>query len=326
MLAYSGQGRVAVEPLDISRVLREAAPLLEASIDKNVELIVDLPGGLPLVDLDPAQIQQLLIYVAVNGAEAMAPGGGRLTLSARAQEIDEAYVRNMKPERGELSPGRHVVIEVTDTGVGMDEATLARIFDPFFTTKFTGRGLGLAAAQGIVRAHKGAMAVESALGRGTTFRILLPVSAVAVSRGATPPAAARQVFRGTALVIDDEELVRSVAKDALERLGFSALTAPDGQEGIHLFRAASRSVRVVLLDMTMPGISAEETIRGIREVRSGVPILLCSGFNEAEAVRRFGAYGLAGFLQKPYTVDALSEKIGIALATGPSSESVASAQ
>jgi CheY-like chemotaxis protein len=207
----------------------------------------------------------------------------------------------------------------------MDEATLSRIFEPFFSTKFTGRGLGLAAAQGIVRAHKGAITVESALRRGTTFRILLPVSAVAGKKGAAPPAGTRQAFRGTALVIDDEELVRSLAKEALERLGFSALTAREGQEGIHLFRAASRSVRLVLLDMTMPGISTEETIRGIREVRPDVPILLCSGFSEAEALRRFHGYSLAGFLQKPYTIDALSEKIGIAMATGPS-ESVASAQ
>ncbi len=308
MLAYSGRGRFFVEPVDLSNHIRELAALIEVAIPKNVDLTLDLQEGLAPVQADAAQLQQLVMNIVVNAAEACGPVGGRVAIRTRSQSVDHAYVQTLRLEH-ELTPGVFVVLEIEDNGCGMDQPTLSKIFDPFFTTKFTGRGLGLAAVQGIVRGHKGAMKVYSAPGAGTKFLVLLPVSTAAAGPDEQPVPETLPRGAGTVLVIDDEEIVRTTANAALEVLGYRVLVAPDGDAGVELFRAASGEVSLVILDMTMPGITCEETLRKLREVRPDVRVLLSSGFSEMEAVGRFGGLGLAGFLQKPYTVNTLAEKI-----------------
>jgi CheY-like chemotaxis protein len=192
----------------------------------------------------------------------------------------------------------------------MDEATLSRIFDPFFTTKFTGRGLGLSAVQGIVRGHKGAMKVYSQPGKGTTFKVFLPVTAEA-ARLSPPPPVAATAGGELVLVIDDEEIIRRTAKSMLERHGYTVVVAEDGQRGLEIFRIVSDKVAAVLLDMTMPVLSGEETFRRLKEIRPDVKVLLSSGYNESEAIRRFTGKGLAGFIQKPYSSTALAEKLDV---------------
>jgi CheY-like chemotaxis protein len=193
----------------------------------------------------------------------------------------------------------------------MDEATLSRIFEPFFSTKFTGRGLGLAAVSGIVHGHNGALKVYSSPGKGTTFKVLFP----AAQRLTTE---ASQILDGyfggegnnqTVLIVDDEESVRSVARNTLQRRGYRTIEARDGREALEVYREFGREVTLVLLDLTMPYMNGEEVLRELKVITPSVKVLLSSGFNQVEAVRRFTGKGLAGFLQKPYTAMQLAEMI-----------------
>jgi CheY-like chemotaxis protein len=212
-----------------------------------------------------------------------------------------------------LEPGQFILLEVHDTGAGMDEATLARIFDPFFTTKFTGRGLGLAAVLGIVRGHRGAIKVYSNPGKGTTFKVYFPVSS-----GQLIPKQKIGIrdFQGTAtvLVVDDEAVVQKLAHSTLERYGYHVLLAGNGREALNMLATTSEAVAIVLLDMTMPVMSGEETLTKIKELYPEIKVIASSGYNEVEALRRFGA-GVDGFLQKPYRASQLMEKVKVTLLT-----------
>ena len=199
------------------------------------------------------------------------------------------------------------MLEVHDTGCGMDEDTLKKIFDPFFTTKFAGRGLGLSAVLGIVRSHHGALKVESQPRRGTTFKLLFPVSKEAETE-AGGPAARDLEGSGTILIVDDEELVRRTASHALERYGYRTLLAANGREAVEAYRR-DPEIGLVLLDLTMPVMSGEETLRQLQSIRREVRVLLISGYNEVEAVQRFAGKGLSGFLQKPFTATGLADRV-----------------
>jgi CheY-like chemotaxis protein len=205
-------------------------------------------------------------------------------------------------------PGRYVAIEVVDDGCGMSESVKAQIFDPFFTTKFTGRGLGLAAVMGIIRTHRGTISIESAPGKGSAFTVVLP--AVAPPAEAVSPESRRDLRGyGNILVVDDEELVRGMARFTLERCGYTIEMAADGRAAVEAFAARPRDFAAVLLDLTMPIMDGEQALERIRQIRPDVPVLLSSGFSEVEALRRFQDRGLAGFLQKPYTATALARKV-----------------
>jgi len=313
LLAYSGKGHFEVRPIDLSVHVRELATLLETTISKKVQLRLELAPELPAVAADIAQVQQIVMNLVINGAEAIGDQRGTVLVATGVQAIDQFYVQSLFSSEG-IAPGTYVYLEVHDTGCGMDEATKARIFDPFFTTKFTGRGLGLAAVMGIVRGHKGAMKVYSSLGKGTTFKVFFPASN-AVAVGPTPEVMS---FRGEglALVIDDDQGVREAASRLLEYFGFRVLQAVDGRHGAEVFRQHASEVVLIILDMTMPEMNGEETFREIRRVRSDVPVILTSGYNEIEATRRFTAKGLAGFLQKPFTPKELTQKLALALKPG----------
>jgi PAS domain S-box-containing protein len=310
MLAYSGRGQFVIESLNLSESIRQRTTLIESSVSKNVRLVFDLAKDLPAIEADASQLEQLVLNLVVNGAEAIGEKRGRLTISTRTQVVDEAYLRTLLLNE-HVEVGLYVVLEVSDTGSGMDEETQARIFDPFFTTKFVGRGLGLAAVQGIVRGHKGAMKVDSRAGEGTTLQVFLPVKGDAAAAHLPPVAELRDTMADveTILVIDDEEIVRSTADNALRRLGYNVITAADGSRGVELLREHGQSIRLVLLDLSMPGVSGEETMREIRKIRPDVPVVLSSGYSEAYALRGFEDQMLAGFLQKPYTGRTLALRV-----------------
>jgi CheY-like chemotaxis protein len=280
-----------------------------------VQLRLQLAEGLLGIDADPGQLQQIVMNLVINGAEAIGPEGGTVLVRTGEQEVDEQYITTMLGAGSSepIKPGRFVALEVHDTGCGMTPDTLAKIFDPFFTTKFAGRGLGLSAVLGIVRSHHGALKVYSRPGQGTTFKVLLPASDRKEPEAPIPPAS-DLAGRGTILVVDDEEIVRQTARHALERYGYHVMVAGDGAQAVEVYGRQTGTVALVLLDLTMPVMSGEEALRRLRQIDPGVRVLLTSGYNEVEAVQRFAGKGLAGFIQKPYTSAALAEKVKAVLA------------
>jgi PAS domain S-box-containing protein len=322
LLAYAGKGRFLVQPIDLSAFVTEAANLLQLSIPKNVDLRLQLADGLPAIEADVGQMQQLVMNLVINGAEAIPEDrAGTVLVTTAVQEVTEGCLAS-STSPNDIKPGTYVMLKVQDTGIGMAEDTRARIFDPFFTTKFTGRGLGLAAVLGIVRGHKGALQVDSTPGRGSTFKVLFPALQVRAEKAARAdeenavPSEKLENLRGTRtiLVVDDEEKVRRAVGAMLERYGYKVMLAPDGERAVDLFRNAGSQISLVLLDLTMPVMSGEETLRELKKIRPEVRVILSSGYNEVEAVRHFSGRGLSGFLQKPYTLRELAEKMKSALA------------
>jgi CheY-like chemotaxis protein len=231
-------------------------------------------------------------------------------LCTGAQHCDRAYLAAYYLDEG-LPEGDYVFLEVSDNGCGMSSDVQARVFDPFFSTKFTGRGLGMAAVLGIVRGHHGAIRIYSEPGKGTTVKIILPAS----DRHATGPEPAGHRLddgwhgEGTVLVVDDEEVVRSIAKRMLEHLGFDVICVADGEAAAELLRDPATVVCCVLLDLTMPKMDGEETFLEIRRCRPGLPVILTSGYNEQDVVQRFAGKGLAAFLQKPFQMETFRTRL-----------------
>jgi signal transduction histidine kinase/ActR/RegA family two-component response regulator len=313
LLAYSGKGQFVVEPLDLSTLVREITVLIQPSIPRLVRLRLDLDRDLPAIEGDASQLQQLVMNLVINGAEAIGENkAGYVEVTTRLCEVGDGDARRPIPPT-EVSPGHYICLEVRDTGTGMDPQTLARIFDPFFTTKFTGRGLGLSAALGIVRGHHAGIEVDSAPGMGAAFRIYFPT--VDGRQLKVKGDRAHEDLRGAGLIllVDDEEVVRSVARSSLERYGYHVVTAQDGRDGVETFRRHSRDISLVILDITMPVMSGEDALNEIQALSAGVKVMLSSGYNEADAIRRFSGRGLVGFIQKPYTAAALARKVKAAL-------------
>jgi signal transduction histidine kinase/ActR/RegA family two-component response regulator len=314
LLAYSGRGRFVIQPINLSDLVKEISGLIQPSIPKKVRLRLDLDRNLPLIEGDSSQLQQLVMNLVINGAEATGRGEtGAVWVTTGVRVVKEDADPHPIPPT-QIPPGRYVCLEVQDDGTGMGPQTMSKIFDPFFTTKFTGRGLGLAAALGIVRGHQGGIEVESTPGHGALFRVYLPI-ADGVPRE-QPRASGQEdlVGTGTILFVDDEEMVREVARTCLQRYGYDVLLAEDGLEGVELFRKALSQISLVVLDMTMPVMSGEEALREMQKIRPDVKIILSSGYSEAEAVQRFTGKGLAGFIQKPYTATQLAQSVKAVLA------------
>jgi PAS domain S-box-containing protein len=309
MLTYAGIGPVAVEPVDLSRVVREMAQLLESSISGQSTVVYRLDANLPLFEADDAQLSQVVMNLLTNAVEAVGEGEGRIAMATGTTQVD-ASSGLQTPFGEDLPEGAYVYLEVSDTGCGMDDETRSRIFDPFFTTKFTGRGLGLAAVLGIVRGHRGAIEIESEPGRGTRFRVLFP-SARAQRAADAPESVNGREWRGSGmiLVVDDDEGVRDLAEESLKRAGLSVLCASDGRTGVETFHQHQDEIRAVLLDRTMPDISGEEAFDEIRRIRPDARIVLVSGYSQERAVQGFSDRDLAGFLQKPFLPETLIEKI-----------------
>ena len=315
MLAYSGRGQFVIEPVNLSDLVQEMIRLLNPSIPSNVSIQFDLARNLRPVLADSGQLQQIVMNLVINAAEAIGEQPGSISVRTRMRNIDHDFIRR-ELGRDEIEPGMYVSLEVSDSGEGMDSATVAKIFDPFFTTKFTGRGLGLAAVSGIVRGHKGSIKVTTARGQGTTFVVLLPAAAEA------PVEVAKEIpiedlnGNATVLIVDDEEVVLQTAKDALERHGYSILTAENGAAGIDVLEREKHRVSLIVLDLSMPGMSGQQALPRFRAVKPDVPVIVSSGFSEIEALRVFEGQRVAGFIQKPYTVNRLVEKIKAALSLG----------
>jgi PAS domain S-box-containing protein len=300
MLAYSGKGRFTLQAINLSRLAEEVTNLLQTLISKKTAIQFNLQTSLPSIEGDPAQVRQIVMNLITNAAEAIGDNGGAIEIATGVVDADTGYLSGTYFD-DHLPPGHYVYLEVSDNGCGMTPETLAKIFDPFFTTKFTGRGLGLAAVIGIVRAHRGALKVSSAPGQGSTFRLLFPPSGKAPEiRAELTGGAAERFGRGIILVVDDEAGVRNLARTILEKSGFTVMTASDGGDAIRVFRRHADEVAAILLDLTMPVMNGLQAAAELLRIRAGVPIILSSGYSEQEVAGRLAGKGLAGFLKKPY--------------------------
>jgi PAS domain S-box-containing protein len=313
MLAYSGKGKFLVEPIDLNRLVEEMVQLLQTVISKKATLRIRCSEKHFSIDADASQLRQVVMNLITNASDALGDRDGTISITTGEMEVDRAYLAGSHCDSG-TPEGRYVYVEVSDTGSGMDDATRAKIFDPFFTTKFTGRGLGLAAVLGIVRSHRGLIRVYSEPGQGTTFKVLFPEAESAPQDMIIASPDLRKIATGTVLVVDDDEAILEVAKDMLEHEGYRVLLAADGREGLEAVRRYGEAISVVLLDMTMPGLTGEEAFQELRRIRPNLPVILSSGFSEVEIVTRFAGKGLAGFLQKPYRAETLFGKLREVLA------------
>jgi two-component system cell cycle sensor histidine kinase/response regulator CckA len=257
-------------------------------------------------------VQQVVMNLITNASEAISDAPGEIRITTALMERDTDFLGRSRTIEKPL-PGLYACLEVTDTGRGMDEATLQRLFDPFFTTKFTGRGLGMSAVLGIVRGHKGAIMVDSVQGRGTTVHVLFPAVGAAAAQPAAPSdrpdEAAGVSLSGMVLVVDDEKAVRDVGIALVSYLGFKPIGAADGEEALQLFEAHGEELAFVLLDMTMPRMDGITALREMKRRRPDARVILCSGFGEHDAAERFSAEGAAGFIQKPYGLEQLKTTI-----------------
>jgi PAS domain S-box-containing protein len=310
MLAYAGKAVFAVERVGLRELVEEMAHLFTAAISKKAILNLNLESGLPPIEADPSQIRQIALNLIINASEAIGDRGGVVTVSVGSTRCDEEYLRTTELH-DHLSPGPYVYLEVTDTGSGMDAETQARIFEPFFSTKFTGRGLGLAAVLGIVRAHKGALKVHSEPGKGATFKILFPAAEDAGMEARTDDSSPLGDWqgKGTILLVDDEESLIDMGTQMLERLGFTVLTAADGLQAVERYRERGKEIDLVLMDMSMPNMDGAEAFGELRQLNPDVCVVLASGYSHEDVATRFAGRGLNGVLQKPYNLARLWETL-----------------
>ena len=317
MLAYSGRGKFVVQQIDLKILVEDMLHLLQTSVTKRATLKLDLPPSLPAVEADVTEIRQVVMNLITNAGDALGDREGVISVSTRVVEVDRSYFAKTYLDDG-LPAGRYLALEVTDTGCGMDSATRQKIFDPFFTTKFSGRGLGLAAVLGIVRGHGGAIEVASEPRRGTTFRVLLPISASEPQE--PPPSPAQIEVRGggrTILVVDDDPTVREIATEILQESGFNVLIAKDGIAALESIRRNGHEIGAVLLDMTMPNMDGVETLHALRKLRGDIKVVMTSGYSEQEASQRTADAHPEGFIQKPYPPRQLVMKLAEVLEPEP---------
>ncbi len=306
MLAYSGKGLFDIKPINLTELVDEIATMLEAAIPKSITLDQHLDHSLPTIRADAGQLQQVIMNLITNAAEAIGDQAGKIMLSTGSGKFDQSTLDQSRLDE-KTAEGRYVWLEVRDNGCGMDGETLYKLFDPFFTTKFTGRGLGMSAVLGIIRAHKGAFLIESRTGVGTAIKVLFPIvdnhSAGSGTAIESQPYTEKHIGKSIRiLVVDDEEMIRVVSSAMLEELGFETVVAASGVEALTLFRSEGDHIGVVLLDQVMPGMDGVTVFKELRRIRPDIKVLLASGFSQQEVSERFDGLGLNGFLQKPYSL------------------------
>ncbi len=298
MLAYAGRASFAIETFDLDAVIREMAELIHVSVAKTVRLVVEPAPGLPPIRADRTQVSQIVLNLVTNAAEASTNPGGTVVVRTRARSAAE-----LAPAQFRFAPAeaaRYVELSVEDNGTGMSPDTMEKMFDPFYSTKGSGRGLGLAAVLGIVRQSGGALRVTSSPGQGSTFTVLFPgVSGPAGSANAAPAPAAPREASGTVLLVDDEALLRTTTRRALERAGYRVLEAANGRDAVEIFRRESQALAAVVLDVTMPVMGGAEAFRLMREQGPAVPVVVSSGYDEQDTAHAFTGEAVE-FLQKPY--------------------------
>ncbi len=305
LLGFARGGKYEPKPTDINRLVDDSANLFGRT-KKEIRIHKKLPSDLWPVEVDRGQIQQVLLNLYVNAWQAM-PSGGDLYLQSGNQRLNKADAKALQ-----LPAGKYVSVTVADTGTGIDPSILPRIFDPFFTTKERGRGtgLGLAASYGIVHNHGGAIEASSTVGSGSTFTIYLPASAHAIID--EHPAEHRPTQgSGSILLVDDEPMIVDVGRMMLEKIGYSVITAVSGGEALAAYR--KRPTDIVILDMIMPDMGGGDVFDRLKELDPDVKVMLSSGYSLSGQTQEVFERGCIGFIQKPFTLDDLSQKVKMAM-------------
>ncbi len=317
LLGFSRRTQLDKVPLHVHRTIEEVTSLLSHSLDRKIEMSLDLQAGSDLILGDSSQLHNAILNLSVNARDAM-PSGGRLTFRTANVTVADSPATPEDPE-----PGEYVELSVTDTGRGMDPQTVQRVFEPFFTTKEKGKGtgLGMAVVYGCVKSHEGAVTVDSEVGRGTVVRMLLPLACEQPGDEPLPlseETAPLQTGQGNVLVVDDEKMVRTFASQALRGLGYRAETCIDGQDAVEHFQQHHPEIDLVLLDMIMPRLSGEETFRRLQQIDPSVRVIIMSGYSRNETIEQVLAEGALDFLPKPFALEDLSRIVGesIRLPTG----------
>lgn len=308
MLAYAGKSYTERKVFNLNDLIREMSKIIEVRISKLA--VVDFrPGGdLPGIEADPAQMRQVILNLVINASESLDNRPGTIIIQTRKMDCDHRYLAEISLEKT-VREGCYVVLEISDTGCGMESSVQESMFDPFFTTKFTGRGLGLPAVLGIVRSHHGAIRVYSTPGQGTTFCVFIP------SAGSESPLTGEKcdvsAWRGsgTILLADDEAEICNVTSMMLTHYGFKVIIAHDGREAVELCAQHGDELTAVMLDLTMPCLDGGEVQLHVKKMFPHLPVILMSGYGESEIISRFAGDGFAGFLQKPFHIRSLGEKL-----------------
>ncbi len=304
LLGFARRGKYLIKATDLNEIIDKSSSLF-ARTKKEIRIHTDLYEDLWSAEVDRGQIDQVLLNLYVNAWQAMS-NGGDLYLQTENVILDRSYVKPYKVE-----PGRYAKISVSDTGVGIDKETQERIFEPFFTTKEMGRGtgLGLASVYGIIKSHGGYINVYSEKERGTIFTIYLPASAKEILREEEGSPAMLIKGTGTILLIDDEKMILDVGLELLEELGYTVLSAMSGQEAIDVFQKDQDNIDLVIMDMIMPGMGGGEAFDRLKEINPEVKVLLSSGYSINGQATKIIRRGCDGFIQKPFNMNQLAEKI-----------------
>jgi|GEM_PF-6660693 len=312
MLAYAGKAQLTKSKISMVENLEEIVGMLKATLPRNAEIKTDFSAEIPLIEGDASQLRQVVMNLIINASEAIATEQGVVDVSLARIKIvaDNKYEDyHGKP----IPPGEYVCLEVTDNGCGMDEETKWRIFEPFYTTKFTGRGLGMSAVLGIIKSHAGALQLFSQQGHGTTFKVYLPTqvsdNAVDEDQAVSADAATWKVGSGTILLADDEEPIRDVAKNFLEMFGFTVLEAVNGREALEIYKQNAAEITIVITDLGMPVMDGYELFSELKKLNPELPIILSSGYGDAEVSARMGSANISGIISKPYNPGRLREAL-----------------
>ena len=305
LLGFARGGKYQVTTIDLNDVI-EKSSVMFGRTKKEISIHCNLDSNLWPVEADRGQIEQALLNLYVNAWQAM-PGGGKLYIDTQNIIIGDNYVSTFT-----IEPGNYIKISVTDTGLGMDDKTIERIFDPFFTTKEMGRGtgLGLASVYGIIKGHRGMIKVYSEKGHGTTFTIYLPSS----TKNVMPEKelhSVEETLRGheTILLVDDEEVILDVSKAILENLGYRIISSDKGEEAIKIYKTDPNKIDLVILDMILPGMSGMETFDRLKEINPNIKVILSSGYSLNGNARNLINKGCRAFIQKPFSISAISSTI-----------------
>lgn len=313
MLAYAGKSSISLVVLDFKAMVEEMIQLLKAAISRNVVIRSNFSDDIPLLTCDASQLKQVVMNLIINASEAIGEAQGVIHVSLAKTEI--SHNNSRRDHLGNvIAPGVYAVLEVSDSGCGMDDDTLKRIFEPFYTTKFTGRGLGMSAVLGIVTSHKGALKIESQPGRGSRFHVYLPVqsSAAAVDESA-PPSVKQWSGKGAVLLVEDEDPVLLVAKSMLEALGFKVFSATNGKEALELYKRISEDITLVVTDLGMPVMDGYVLVHELRKLKPALPIIISSGFGDIEISSRLVNENISGIITKPFNISRLRDTLKVVL-------------